>query len=445
MTNGALPTASPSRTIAHALVVVDMARLPLSELRTKIGQAIEQKRYDDAVAVARVILEAYPKSVQARRMLAEALWESGRPDEAADAFRQVLELDPEDFVAYAGLGLIAEQQGNIDNAIAQLQRATEQAPNSEEVRGELVRLYEKRGSADSARLKISRAALGRIYARGEMPSRAVAEFRAVLDEQPNRHDVRMAQAEVLWRLGEAEEARRAAETVLQYLPGCLKAHLLLATIAAKQGREHNAQQLLAEAAAMDPMGEFAERLLGTDSPLPPADPLIEVPDYLLGEAQAPQAAVDLDIELPDWLRDEPEVEAEEPPQPAAAAAEAPRPLDAGLDWLQDLRRATEEPRPPEPAAAGAPPPDADGDADAGAAWQAYQDGDLATSLAVYGRLIEAERDLEDITQALTVIVADTGDIDATELLGDAYMRSGQYRAAMDSYRLVLERLQQEDH
>ncbi len=195
-----------------------MARVTLSKSLEEIRRCIEERRYDDGAAIARVVLGEHPNSVQARRILAEALWENGLADEAQAAFEAVLEFDPEDYVSYAGLGLIAEYRGSLDQAIAQLRRAAELAPNSEAVRDELIRIYQRAGQADSGKLKISRAALARIYARSELPSRALAEYEAVLHDEPDRIDVRLGLAESLWREGHAPEAKAEAETVLQYLP-----------------------------------------------------------------------------------------------------------------------------------------------------------------------------------------------------------------------------------
>ena len=430
-----------------------MTRISLTELRNKISQVIEGRRYDDAAAMARLILEAYPKSVHAHRLLGEALWENGLPDEAKEAFERVLEYDPEDFVAYAGLGLIAEQAGSLDRAISHLQRAVELAPNSEEVRSELLRLYERKGMSSSAKLKISRAALARIYSRSEMPARAIGEFQAVLDDEPDRLDLRLALAEVLWREGQRDEAKRQAEIVLQYLPEALKAHLILAAVARGEGREQHAEQLLAEAAAIDPTGEYAERLFGTDSPLPPADPLLEVPDYLLGQAAAATSASDAELELPDWLMEGDEAESGRPAEEPAPDAEASAPTEeeaspepgaeAGIEpgaqegRPRHLREAASAVAAEEPAGDGAEEPSDE----LTVAWRKYRSGNLAGALSLYQDLVESEQQVEDVIQALTVIVSDTDDLDATELLGDAHVRAGHFRAALEAYQRVLRRLQ----
>jgi len=440
-----------------------MARISLAQVREKIGQAIEEHRFDDAAALCRAVLEENPKNIHMHRRLGEALWESGQPEEARAEFETVLSYDPEDFVAYAGLGLIAEQAGDLEQAVALVSRAAELAPNSDEVRGELVRLYERKGGTENPKLKITRPGLARIYAHSDQPQRAITEFRAVLADQPDRLDARLALAELLWQEGQLAEAKAEAETVLRYRADCLKAQLLLGVIARSEGREQNAQEHFATAMLIDPLNEVAERLFGADSPLPPADPLFDLPDYLLGaQPGAPVSASDLDIELPDWLREEPAQAAEPPPaapvpqasQPGEArpgessvrlAAPAPEGSDESVpataeseqepSWLEDLQR---------PGAAARP---GDGQvaaelqaADTALAWQSYQQDDLAGALAIYQRLVEAEQQLDEAIQALTVIAADTEDLDAMELLGDAHMRAGHYRAALDAYQRVLDKL-----
>ncbi len=432
-----------------------MARVTLSKSLEEIRRCIEERRYEDGAAIARVLLGEHPDCVQARRILAEALWENGLADEAQAAFEAVLEFDPEDYVSYAGLGLIAEHRGSPDQAVVHLRRAAELAPNSEEVRDELIRLYQRAGQADSAKLKISRAALARIYARSELPSRALPEFQAVLHDEPDRIDVRLGLAEALWREGHAPEAKAEAETVHQYLPKCVKANLILAAALAAEGLAAHAQPFLDQASAVDPLGEYAQRLFGADSPLPMADPAIEMPAYLLG-AKGPDApAEELDLELPEWLL---ETEAEsESPEPAEADSETPTEEPAGEagpaevvpeapgaatavepaleeqhdEWLESLP----------PSARPAPRLDDEELAAAlKAAQAAYQGENLEAALSAYAPLVEAEQGLEQVIEALAAIANETDSLDAIELLGDACTRAGRHRDALAAYQRVLQRL-----
>lgn len=435
-----------------------MARVALSELRHRIGEAIEQRRFEDAMAMARLILREFPKNVHARRLLAEALWEAGAPEEAREHFESILQLDPEDFVSYAGLGLIAEQAGQLDEALAYLHRASELAPASEEVRAELLRLHQRKGLGDSASLKITRAALARIYARSDSPARAIPELRAVLAEQPQRLDLRLTLAELLFRQGYLAEAQQEAEQVLRAAPDSIKAQLILAAVAKAEGRDQNAAELFERVRAMDPLCEYAERLLGPQCPLPPTDPLLDVPDYLLGRPSKEQELAELELELPDWLRSKNSPPGSSDTATTLAESEMPTPLpQAGEQG--ELGKAPGEAVPAPagvrqpPAAAESPPlqvelppatrPERQTEVSSlQEAWRSYLAGDLSSALATYRALLAAEAHLDEIVQALAVIVADSGDLDAIELLGDAYMRAGQYREAIEAYQMALTRLQQ---
>jgi len=428
-----------------------MARVTLTKSLEAIRRCIEERRYDDGAAIARVVLGEYPHCVQARRILGEALWENDLADEAQAAFSVVLELDPEDFVSYAGLGLIAEHSGSLDQALSHLRRASELAPHSEEVRGELIRLYQRTGQADSGKLKISRAALARIYARSEMPSRALAEFQAVLHDEPDRIDVRLGLAEALWREGQAAEAKAECETVLQYRPQSIKANLIMAAALQAEGLGQHADQVLQQAALADPLGEYAQRIFGADAPLPPADPTIEVPAYLLGLTTAGDAGDDLDLELPDWLLEqEPPAEshAEEapvdsvdepesgtviefaPPETEPAAVEEPDAPDTD-EWLESLPPSTR----PAPSL-----DDAAVEAALAEAETAYREQGVEAALPAFAPLVEAEQALERVIEALTGMVAEDDNLDALELLGDACARAGRHREALEAYHRVLQKL-----
>jgi len=428
-----------------------MARLTLTKCLEAMRRCIEERRYDDAAAIGRVVLGEYPQCVQARRTLGEALWENGLPDEAEQAFGAVLEFDPEDFVAYAGLGLIAEHRGRLEEAIAHLRRASELAPNSEEVRGQLIRLLQRTGQADSGKLKISRAALARIYARSEMPSRALTEYQAVLHDEPDRIDVRLGLAEALWREGQPADAKAECATVLQYRGRAIKANLITAAALQAEGLGQHAEPFQRQAASADPLGEYAQRLFGAESPVPSTDPVVEVPAYLLGLAAPEDAGDELDLELPDWLLDqeapaEP-MEAEEPapaahppdsdtviefapPEVEPVAVSEPAKADED-EWLESL--------PPSPRPA-LHLDEAALEAALAEAETTLREEGLEAGLAAYSPLVEAEQALDRIIEALSAVVAEQDSLDALELLGDACARAGRHREALEAYQRVLQQL-----
>jgi len=224
---------------------------------------------------------------------------------------------------------------------------------------------------------------------------------------------------------------------------------------AAEGLAAHAQPFLDQASAVDPLGEYAQRLFGADSPLPMADPAIEMPAYLLG-AKGPDApAEELDLELPEWLL---ETEAEsESPEPAEADSETPTEEPAGEagpaevvpeapgaatavepaleeqhdEWLESLP----------PSARPAPKLDDEELAAAlKAAQAAYQGENLEAALSAYAPLVEAEQGLEQVIEALAAIANETDSLDAIELLGDACTRAGRHRDALAAYQRVLQRL-----
>lgn len=358
-------------------------------LRQYCDQAKELIMADDnetAIAIGKHILRHYPKHVRTYEILGEACLEMGRYEEAADMFRRVLGADPESFIAYVGLAAVSDELGAEDEGIWQLTRALELAPGNEEVRKELQRLHAQRdGKLEERRFKLTRAALGRIYARGEEYGKAVEEFKAVLDDDPQRIDVSVALAEALWLDDKRQEAAGTCQQLLKDLPYCLKANLILADILLRAGREGEAQALLQRAQALDPENTVAQELFGYRSPLPARTVVITaleeeavVEEEEVAEERRPEVAepglleeweeAPAEEELPAWLQElqdkaiekeaeapvvmigEEEIEKEEEVGPSWLAgevleeerAEEVGELEEVPQWVRELQREVEE-------------------------------------------------------------------------------------------------------
>ncbi len=87
--------------------------------------ALEEGRPQEAIAACRHVLQHYPDSITALRLLGEACLEAGRSEEAGRAFDKALSLDPHNVLARVGLGVIAEDRGEDERAIAQFRLAWE--------------------------------------------------------------------------------------------------------------------------------------------------------------------------------------------------------------------------------------------------------------------------------------------------------------------------------
>ncbi|HYN89304.1 MAG TPA: tetratricopeptide repeat protein, partial [Ardenticatenaceae bacterium] len=279
-----------------------------------------------AIEMARHLLGQYPKCINGYRLLSQAALERGDYHEAGDLFRRVLSADPEDFIARAGLALVYRQEGALDEAIWQMLRAYELVPGNAEVREHLRQLFEERDDRAPGRFKLNSAGLARIYMRDGWYERAADELRAQLDAEPDRVDLRVALVECLWRAGQRGEAAETAAEVLQELPYCLKANLLLGQALAEEGDSELAWQYLHVAQALDPENAVAQRLFGMASYLPRYNATI-VP---LNNREGPASGGE--EEFPDWLY---RISLDDEGGEGTGR-------NGGQEWRADLRSATNE-------------------------------------------------------------------------------------------------------
>jgi tetratricopeptide (TPR) repeat protein len=358
-----------------------MSDIRLKDYTTKIKGMIREVRLDEAIHHCQHILRHYPKHIDTYCLLGEACLERELYREAIEFFQRTLSADPENLIARVGLGVIYDEQRALPEAIWQLERAFELAPGNAEVRRELQRLYAQHGGVEKTRLRLTRGALGRLYSRNGLYERAIGEFHAVLRQDPDLPDIHVALAEALWRAGRKLDAVEVCLEILESLPNCLKANLILGEIWTRGGNEEAGEDKLSVARALDPENLVAQEMMGRDSPLPVEEVLLPeleaepgtlapvVPGMLGAAAPAawklaeeaeegiPEAAEawEGDEGLPDWLRDVGVVAEEEPALelegeggvPAEVGPEEGPPAEVP-EWLQELM--VEEP----PAAAEEP-------------------------------------------------------------------------------------------
>ena len=357
-----------------------MAEVCLQEYIQQVDGMVEKGQYDEAIAHLRHILQHHPKFLLAYRLLGKILLETGQDDAAEEMFLRVLSGDPEDFVARVGMSVIHDRRGDLQRAIWHMERAFELAPENDVIQEELRRLYGRRDGVVPPRVMLTRGALARLYARGGLFSRAVETFRSLLAEEPERVDLRVALAEALWNDGQRVQAEDVCLRVLDELPYCLKANLILGEIWTRSGREE-AQVHLRRAEAVDPENARAVEILGDASPLSPRELYLPYLEY--GAPEVPVArpgvgvavpeeralvdlerAAEIQIEIPAWLEEiglgeegAPAVVEEEgiavpawlmPEEAAPEVPEAPAPAEIP-EWLREVA-------PPEVGAPEAPAP-----------------------------------------------------------------------------------------
>lgn len=279
-----------------------MAEIELKALTEQARELARSDRYDEAIAICRHILQRYPKHIESYLVLAEACLEKGKAEEATDLFKRVLSADPHNFLAHVGLGILYDQDGLLDEAIWHFERAFELRPEQLEVRQRLRYLYTVREGVERPRLKLNRAALGYLYLKGGLYPQAAAEFGEILADDPERVDIQLALAEAFWRDNKHREAAEVCQDLLNKMPNCLKANLLLGEIWLNSGLEEEGQTLLRRAQNLDPENLMAWALFGEASPLPLEKVLIAWPEE--------KAAVEVAEEAAEVEAVAPEVEAE---------------------------------------------------------------------------------------------------------------------------------------
>jgi len=330
-------------------------QVTLSAYADQVRELIRHDRNDEAIAICKHILRYHPKYVDAYRQMGEAHLEQGNYDQAKDLFRRVLSADPENAIAYVGLATIFEQEHVIHEAVWHMERAFELAPGNSELQTELVRLYNAMDIKAHARAKLTPGALGRIYAQEGLFGQAVQEYRSIIASTPSRYDIQVALASALWQMGRLSEAALVAQNILQSLPYCLKANLILGA-AWKEAGLAESETYLQRAQMIDPTNQTAVRLLGARSPLAVAQ--ASVPRYIGVEEPTPIAPTPIetaphgepsgampaqplaepttragDEHLPPWLA----------PSESAQAPEAKPPVaEASIDWLAKLRALPKE-------------------------------------------------------------------------------------------------------
>jgi tetratricopeptide (TPR) repeat protein len=245
-----------------------MEQVCLSECEAEARSALEAGALARALAIGAHILEHHPQAVGAHLLVGEALRRSGHTEGAEKFLLRALSADPEASCAYAGLSHVAAARGDLEEAIWHAERAFESAPWQARGQQWLRRLRGRRDGVERRGAALTRAALARLYTAGGSPWRARLELESLLSQDPQRLDLRATLIEVLWRLEDSWGLTVQCDRVLEVLPRCWKANLLLGLHRQQERHSEEANKHLTRAQAVDPDGSRAARLLGAEAVLP---------------------------------------------------------------------------------------------------------------------------------------------------------------------------------
>lgn len=244
-----------------------MVDLSLRSQYQEASRLVAAGRPKDALDIGQRILASFPRHVPTYVVLGQAYARLGNRNAAVDLFRRALCADPECSAAYYSLGQALVRRGEFDEAHWHLERAFELAPGDPAIRRAVAEARTSHGEY-APDLEPTSGALARIYLRGGLYAKAAQELAALLEDDADRPDLRVALAEALWRSRRWPEAEMSCQKILAELPNCLKANLILGTLWLGTPREQEGRALLARAQSLDPDNEVAQNLLGRRSPLP---------------------------------------------------------------------------------------------------------------------------------------------------------------------------------
>ncbi|MEO8971815.1 MAG: tetratricopeptide repeat protein [Ktedonobacteraceae bacterium] len=249
-----------------------MAQTTLRDYLQSTEDAISSGRIDEAFDHCQIMLTNFPESLEAQRLLGEVYLAQGQLADAQQTFDWVLTNDPENVIAYCDRALISERMADYETALDCYQQAYELSRGNSQIRQEFNILSAKVGQQGFI---FSRAGLARLYMRGDLLPQAIQEWETVLTASPDRLDARTGLLETYWREGLYDQVQQLARNILNDVPACLKALLLLAHVTFA-GNVSASQELLQRAETLDPELTMASELFSDLLANQPHDPFLAV-------------------------------------------------------------------------------------------------------------------------------------------------------------------------
>ena len=233
-----------------------MAKTSFFEYLQNTEDAISSGHINDAMAKCQHILSYFPDALDAQRLLGEIYLAQGQLEEAQQTFDWILVNDPENVVVYCDRALTSERLSDIDTALDCYQQAYELSRGNSQIRQKFNQLSTKVGQQE---FMFSRAGLARLYMRGDLLTQAEQEWEAVLNASPERLDARTGLLETCWREGAYDKVEQLATQILEEIPTCLKALLLIAHVTSTFNLDRS-KELLLRAETLDPELVMAQEL-----------------------------------------------------------------------------------------------------------------------------------------------------------------------------------------
>ena len=242
----------------------DLNSLTLNAALNEAVEWITVFEYAQAVARCDDLLSSYPDAVRVLSVRARALQALGEMARAAQDYSRVLEITPADEQSLSGLMRCQLRFGQKREAVL----TARQLLDYDTGHVDAARLVREAGGNTSGAGRILR--VRQRFAAG-FPNQAIANLRAMLDAAPDRTDLQVILAEMLWRAGLRVTTVELCQTILDTQPDCLNAHVLLCALWSQMGSTHMSALHLKAAARLDPDFRETAAWLGDRSPIPVQD------------------------------------------------------------------------------------------------------------------------------------------------------------------------------
>jgi tetratricopeptide (TPR) repeat protein len=263
---------------------------PAGELMQRGAEAIHDGKPAEAEKDFRLALAADPHSANAALALGMVLLRENKPAEARAPLELAIAADPEIRGAHMFLGILDYQQSKFDDALASLNAEASLQPKNPEVLTWIGMVELAAGHPEQATAPLDRAAalnprdlnvlyyqgrahtlvahavyqklfdlgpdswqmhraMGEIDSQSRLPEKAIAEFQAAVEKQPNDPDLYQDIGDEYQRLSRFEDATKAYLQMLKLHPGDPVALYNLGKIQVQTGDAKEGVTLLQQAVA----------------------------------------------------------------------------------------------------------------------------------------------------------------------------------------------------
>jgi tetratricopeptide (TPR) repeat protein len=304
-------------TIATEQVIEEARKLPadtipLDQLQRSAEDAVRSRDAGHAWATALHVLNFYPRSVWAYRMLAQVLALQGRADEALRQYVLVVSAEPLDAEAYRTMVILASALDRKEDARRYRILAEDHHVGCS---GDL--------SPMPAELSPTRMAI--LQERSGLTAQAIDSLRKAVASDSSRIDLYLLLARSLYRLRAFVDAQAVVNTILSASPDCLEANILAASLSARAGRGDDATAYRDLALGLDPTGRRLAQLA----------PALDMPPGLIRKAPEVSFPPRQYVPAPQYAPQAHVGDAEKPMPVFSHAVEQNSPTDEPVAAVQD--------------------------------------------------------------------------------------------------------------